>query len=639
MLPAIGHAAARLCEADDVLIAFLGRGGEMSAWDHVRGYRTLPAGGVPAVSELMAGVRMLAGPIETWEQAHPLSARVARADGLTEIAELSVPMQSAAGPIGLVLVRRYTARAFAPEHVSLLQRFAAQAVIAIDNARVFNELAARNREVTEALQQQTVMADVLEIIAASPSDLEAVLPQLAGAAARLCQADASVIAHRAGDAVRLWKTGIGHYSVPAARLSADVPGGAAMATNRPVRVAGPVDSWESQYPLLASWVRAAGRSAFASLSVPLQSEDGAVGVIVVEHHDGTAFTDRHVAILETFANQALIAIENARLFNELEDRNREVSDALEQQNAMSDVLNVIASSATDARPVLEAILETGSRLCVADGACAFVIDGDRLRVVAARGLMVRLASDARAVWPIDSGSLTGRTIEERRTIFSDVSKDGSYSRSSFVTEEYGVRSVIAAPLLRGDGALGSLTFVRMSEEAFTPKQVALIETFADQAVIAIENARLFNELQARNLEITEALRREEASSEILRQISRAPEELDATLQAIAVAAQRLTGTGVSLSLLEGEFRVIRGQSTVDGSGIRHVLGARLPMSERFRRAAQSGQPFLWTRSEASGTDAEEEFWSEKGIASVAGVPISRATSAAWTPACCRWTPA
>ena len=624
VLPAIGQAARRLCEADTVLIAFVAGGGEGSAWDHVRGYRTT-AGWLSSGLERIAktGVHMFAGPIETWEHAYPGAAEAARADGLAEAAALFVPMLGAAGPIGAVGVRRNSARAFAPEHVSLLQRFAAQAVIAIENARVFNELEDRNREVSEALQQQTVMAEVLEIIAASPSDLEAVLPQLAGAAARLCQADSSVIAHRARDTVRLWKTGRGNFSMSASSLNAGVPGGAAMATNRPVRVAGPIDSWASQYPLLASWVRREGLSEWSSLAVPLQSDDGAVGAIVVGRHDATPFTDRHVQILETFANQALIAIENARLFNELEARNQEVSEALAQQKALSDVLNVIASSATDARPVLEAILETGSRLCAADGAAALVVAGDRLRVEATHGALAPMLGDVRADWPIDDRSATGRAVQERQTILVDFRRDDRLSHSAFISEEYGVRTTISAPLLRSDRALGALAFARTSEEAFTPKQVALIETFADQAVIAIENARLFNELQARNHEITEALRREEASSEILRQISRAPEELDATLQAIAVAARRLTGQDVALSLLEGEFRVVRGQSMADDSGVRQVLGTRLPMSERFRNAAQSGQPFWWNRSEASGADAEEEFWLASRIAAVAAVPISR----------------
>jgi GAF domain-containing protein len=624
VLSAIGQSAQRLCEADDVLIAFLGRGGEVSAWDHVRGYRTLPAPMLPAVSELMAGVRMLAGPIETWEHAHPVSARVARADGLTEVAELSVPMLSATGPIGLVLVRRYTARAFAPEHVTLLQRFADQALIAIENARVFNELEDRNREYRDALARESATADVLRIISRSPTALAPALQAIADTCRRLCSADAARVHLLEGDELVVANASVGNDRVRIdgaagirLRLSSDnYPSARAVRERKTVHVHDLTTEPDSTPLAVATNQRTV-------LATPLLQAEGVGGAIVLMRGEVKPFSDREVDLARSFADQAVIAIENARLFNELQARNQEVTDALEQQNAMSEVLNVIASSATDAQPVLEAILETGSRLCAADGAAAFVIDDDLLRVEAARGRLAPMLNDARAAWPIDGHSATGQAVGERRTIFSNFRLDARYSNSAFIAEAYGVEYTIAAPLLRGERALGALAFARMSDEAFSPKQVALIETFADQAVIAIENARLFNELQARNQEITEALRREEASSEILRQISRAPEELDATLQAIAVAAQRLTGTSVALSLLEGEFRVIHGQAANDDSGINTLRGTRVRMTERFRGAARSRQPVFWNRSDSSQADAEEEFWLSVGIAAVAAVPISR----------------
>ncbi len=534
--------------------------------------------------------------------------------------------------LGSLAVVRTEVRPFNATEIATLEAFAAQAATAIETARAQRALAERNREIAEALERQTATAEVLEVISKAPSDLQVALLEVADKAARISLSETAWILRETNgrfDCVAAVRAGVVAPELGTLALPGLVPetvgphsAAAVLREARTLMHHGGPAAIEAEFPGIAAQWRANGTN--SSIITPLITRSGPFGVLIVTRRSPEAYTASQIAQLETFAAQAVIAIENARLFDELEARNQEVSDALEQQNALSEVLNVIASSATDARPVLEAILETGSRLCAADGASAFVVDGDRLRAEASRGLLTPLLGDARAAWPIDSHSATGRAVEERRTIVVDFRRDAwQYSNSAFVAEEFGVQSMIAAPLLRGDRALGALAFARMSEEAFTPKQVALIETFADQAVIAIENARLFNELQARNQEITEALRREEASSEILRQISRAPEELDATLQAIAVAAHRLTEMPAALSLLDGEFRVIRGQSMPVDSGVRPMRGMRVPVSERYRRAARSRQPVLWKRSDASADAVEEEFWFASGIAAVAGVPISR----------------
>jgi len=228
--------------------------------------------------------------------------------------------------------------------------------------------------------------------------------------------------------------------------------------------------------------------------------------------------------------------------------------------------------------------------------------------------------------PIDGSNWVSRAIIERRTIFEDP-RDARWvslsNRSADLIAELGVVSLIAVPLLRNDIVLGALYFQRTAGGAFSAQQVALIETFADQAVIAIENARLFNELQARNKDITEALRREEASGEILRHISEAPEALDATLQAITDAARRLTGTTVGLSLLEGEFRVLRGFSQMPDFSTGNPLGRPLPLTERFRRAARSRQPVLWSAENPTEADYEHMGWALGGVRAVAIIPIPR----------------
>ena len=240
-----------------------------------------------------------------------------------------------------------------------------EAVIAIENARLFNELEASNREVSEALEQQTAMAEVLAVIAASPADLDTVLPELAAAAAKLCQADSVVITHGSNEVRRVWKTGLGHFTLqgrPSEDPADRVPGGVAFSTNRPVLLSGPIDSWAAEFPRTAEEFRDAGVTECCLLAVPLRGAEGPVGAVVVRRHNAVPFTDRHVAIVETFASQAVIAIENARLFNELQESNANLTATIEEQKATGEVLEVISRSPTDLQRVLDDIVERAARL-------------------------------------------------------------------------------------------------------------------------------------------------------------------------------------------------------------------------------------------------------------------------------------
>ncbi len=534
---------------------------------------------------------------------------------------MAAPLGRARTVAGTIVLSRMVVRPFNTSEMATLELFANQAAIAIETARAQQQLVARNEALARGLERESATADILRTISASPGEIEGVLVAISNAAMRLCEADHAAALFISPDGTtQAWDAVRGFRIEPAG----GIPWRTATANLDPAAdngvdaFAGPIESWAEANPGAALLARSDGLTEAALLRVRVSSNTGTRARIILRRNNVHPFAPEQVSLLQRFADQALIAIENARVFDELQARNREFSTALEQQKALAEVLNVIASSATDARPVLEAIIEIGSRLCAAVGASAHIVHGDLLRMEVARGFISTMVGQPRATWAVNRLSVTGRSIMDRHTIFANRQQLlEEFSNTSALARDYLVNSVLAAPLMLGDHAIGAIAFHSDREDAFTTQQVALIETFADQAVIAIQNARLFGELQQRNREISEALRREEASSQILRLISRAPERLDDTLQAVAGAASSLTGTSASLSLLDGEFRIIRGHSRVDGVPVLE-LGARLPLTQSFRQAAHARQPVSWSRTDTSG---DEERWHERGLTSVAIVPI------------------
>jgi len=261
------------------------------------------------------------------------------------------------------------------------------------------------------------------------------------------------------------------------------------------------------------------------------------------------FTEKQIALLKTFADQAVIAIENVRLFQELKE-------SLEQQTATSEILGVIASSPTDVQPVLDVVAENAARLCDATDAVIHRIDGDEIRVVANYG---PLPGQDRGSLPIDHHSIPGRTVIDQRTLhIHDLAALPVGDLRARFAREIGVRTVLATPLLREGIPIGTIHIRRMEVRPFTEKQVKLLETFAAQAVIAIENVRLFKEIQERNAELREALEHQTATSEVLGIISRSPTDVQPVLDAIVESAARVCGIDdVVLRLYEGDQSVSR----------------------------------------------------------------------------------
>jgi GAF domain-containing protein len=245
------------------------------------------------------------------------------------------------------------------------------------------------------------------------------------------------------------------------------------------------------------------------------------------------FSENQVALVKTFADQAVIAIENSRLF-------RELTEALEQQTATSEILRVIASSPTDLQPVLDVVAENAARLLQADNAQILRVDGDVFRVAASFGRMQAFAADD--VKRISRGYVTGRAIMDRKTIHVHdllALVDTEYPEAKELQERSGHRTTLVTPLIRDEIAIGAISILRTEVRPFTEKHIELLQTFADQAVIAIENVRLFKELQDRNRDLTEALEQQTATSEILRVIASSPTEIQTVMDTIAENAARL----------------------------------------------------------------------------------------------------
>src|SRR5262249_20137535 len=254
--------------------------------------------------------------------------------------------------------------------------------------------------------------------------------------------------------------------------------------------------------------------------VPLLRQNEVLGGISVTRREAGGFSDKQVELLKTFADQAVIAIENVRLFTELQASNRDLSETLEQQTATSEVLKVISRSAFDVQPVFDVVAENAVTLCEANKAFIYRFDGEYLRIAATYNVSpeTRDFVERNPHAPGRYSAAARAALERRTSHITDVHADPEYTYGGRDVDPY--RTIVAVPMLKGDELVGVITIYRWEVKPFTDKQIALVETFADQAVIAIENVRLFNELQTSNRELTNALDTQTATSDILGVISR-----------------------------------------------------------------------------------------------------------------------
>jgi GAF domain-containing protein/CheY-like chemotaxis protein len=494
---------------------------------------------------------------------------------------LAVPMLREGTPIGVIAVAGAQPAMFSERQIAMVQTFADQAVIAIENTRLFNELERRNRDLTESLEQQTATSEILRVISQSQRDVQPVFEAIAANAQKLCRSTNCGVFTFDGELIHLVAvTSVSQQGLDAARQAFPMPPNRGSTTARAIlsrTVEYDKDVFEDSEYKLQEMARAIGfRSA---LCVPMLLDGKPIGAINVTGAEPAMFTERQIAMLHTFADQAVIAIENTRLFNELERRNRDLTESLEQQTATSEILRVISQSQRDVQPVFEAIAANARKLCRASAGWVLSYDGKVLDV-AAGGAEDAAGLDAiRATFPIapSRGASAGRALLDRAVCYiPDVRSDPDYSLQD-LARALKFRCTLSVPLIYKGNPIGTITLSGAEPAMFTERQIAMLHTFADQAVIAIENTRLFNELQTRNRDLSDSLEQQTATSEILRVISQSQRDVQPVFEAIAENARRLCRASFGLVYtFDGELIHVAAADSVSPAGL-EVIRRTYPM--------------------------------------------------------------
>jgi GAF domain-containing protein len=450
---------------------------------------------------------------------------------------VAVPMLKDDVLIGAISIYRQEVRPFTDKQIEVVKNFAAQAVIAIENTRLLNELRQRTNDLSESLERQTATSEVLKVISSSPGDLQPVFDAILANATDLCGAGFASLRLSEGDQFRT----VSLYNAPAAlaehwrktplvRPHPQSALGRTALTKQVIQIddvtKGP--AYSKGDPVSVAGVDLGGYR--TALSVPMLREDVLVGAIAIYRQEVRPFTEKQIELVTNFAAQAVIAIENARLLNELRQ-------SLQQQTATADVLKIISRSTFDLETVLNTLVESASRHCDAYDSIIFLHQGGRLHVKAHYGPLQLDFAD----WPIGRGWITGRAFVDRASVqvYDPVASAEEFPDGSEMALRLGYRTILAVPLLREHEAVGVLTIRRSEAKPFTDEQVALVETFADQAVIAIENVRLFEAEQQRMRELSESLEQQTATSDILKVISSSPGDLQLVFEAMLANATRL----------------------------------------------------------------------------------------------------
>jgi GAF domain-containing protein len=540
---------------------------------------------------------------------------------------LNVPMLREGKPIGTIGVIRGQAGRFSDAQVELLKTFADQAVIVIENARLFTELQTSNRDLTTALDTQTATSEILRVISGSPTDVQPVFDAIVRSALQLLGGHAAVLLHLVGGDVHV-----------GASTSTHRGGDSALASRYPM----PVEELARQNPPLArvlieglighvpdtedpnvddfarSMARARGHR--SRLMVPLRRNDMVLGGLAVTRVEPGPFSEDEIALLQTFADQAVIAIENVRLFNE-------TKEALDRQTATSEILRVISQSPTDVQPVFDAIAESAARLCETYDVYIRVLESQGLRLVAHHGPI-----PAAALVPVVRGSVSGRVVLERRAVHVDDIQTAvdEFPEGATLGREFGHRTNLGVPLLREGTPLGAIGMRRAEVKPFTAKEIDLLQTFANQAVIAIENVRLFKELEIRNRDLTEALDQQTATAEILRVISQSKTDAQPVFDTIIRSAVRLLGgfSGVITQIIGDRLHLAALTSTnPSGDAAQRALWPRL-VHEDFSVHGQVittlGPRFVTdVEVDPSVPSTEIAVARARGYRSIVGVPLLR----------------
>jgi GAF domain-containing protein len=523
-----------------------------------------PAADNPATQPLIEG-RRFAHILDLAETDYTVTRSAAELDAARTL--LCVPLRRDNTLLGMIASARREVRPFSDKEIALLENFAAQAVIAMENARLITET-------REALEQQTATAEVLQVINSSPGDLTPVFEAMLEKATRLCDAPFGALRTFDGEFFNLEAIrGDPEWVEQVRRAGAPGRGGFFEPLARGERVVNIADLRESALYQVSAAMRDRTRlgKIRSYLAVALHKEDILVGCLIVYRQEVRPFGDKEIALLQNFAAQAVIAMENARLLTE-------TREALAQQTATAEVLQVINSSPGDLAPVFDAILDKAQRVCSVDHAALELYDGERMHAVAVHGASDRFAETLRQRYRASDSPAARALLEGQR--FAQIPDAAQIDQIAFRTaaEVDGVRTVLFVPLRRDDAFLGMIASARREVRLFSEKEIALLENFAAQAVIAMENARLLTETR-------EALEQQTATAEILQVINRSPGDLAPVFETILEKAHALGGASRgTLFLFDGEiFRAAASQGYPDGPPERMRRG--ITVSEDPRLAA------------------------------------------------------
>jgi GAF domain-containing protein len=458
-------------------------------------------------------------------------------------AVLAVPLLREGESVGVIVLRRTESQLFTDKQIALLQTFADQAVIAIGNTRLFEEVQQRTRDLSESLERQTATSEVLKVISSSPGELQPVFDAMLENAVRICEAKFGNLFLIEGDTAH-WATGVGTPPELAQFFTQSTwfqptPGSHLYRVIQTRQVSHTAD--DTTEPVIGVAARLGG--ARSAVCVPMVKDGGLVGAILIYRTEVRPFTDKQIDLVKNFAAQAVIAIENTRLLSELRE-------SLQQQTATADVLKVISRSTFDLPSVLQTLVESAARLCEADKATITrQKDGVFFRAESF-GYSSEFMDYVRTV-PIipDRGSAIGRALLEGIVVhIPDVQDDADYT---FMEAQRlgGFHTILTVPMLREGVPIGVIGLTRSEARPFTDKQIELVTTFADQAAIAIENVRLFEEVEARTRDLMESLEQQTATSEVLEVISVAPGELDLVFRKMLENATRVCGANFGMMQL------------------------------------------------------------------------------------------
>jgi GAF domain-containing protein len=554
VLDTLVQSAAKLCSAERTVF-MIAKGG---LYHHLSDF-----GFSPEVSAQMShepvkpiGGSMVARVLAAGAPVHVIDAQADPEEVMTRRGKLSgthsflgVPLMREGAPVGVLLVQRSVVQPFTEQQIGLATTFADQAVIAIENTRLLNELRQRTDDLTESLEQQTATSEVLGVISSSPGDLHPVFRAILENATRICEAKLGTLALHDKDGFRIVAEhgGPKAYSdqlqtEPLVRRGPGTVLDQVAKTKQPVHIAD-LAAQPELAPRLSKFA-----DARTILMVPMLKEDEFVGVVGIYRQEVRPFTDKQIELVKNFAAQAVIAIENARLLNELRQ-------SLDRQTATSEVLKVISSSPGELGPVFGAMLENATRICEAKLGTMVLHEHGAFRHVASHGAPPAY-TEFRKREPLIRLSLNHplARLRETRQVFHtpDIAAAPEDARGRLV-DLAGARTMVIVPMLKEGDMVGAISIYRQEVRPFTDKQIELLQNFAAQAVIAIENTRLLNELRQRTDDLTESLEQQMATSEVLKVISSSPGDLEPVFRAMLENATRICGAKFgTLNLYDGD---------------------------------------------------------------------------------------